>query len=84
MWSPPPKKKKVVAEIQGLFQAEIKNLKGFSGQKLVMSKKKGFRRRLKCFFFCITIPAVFGAIFDWTLFAFFLSSSSAQISMGDA
>ena len=39
------KKKKVFAEIQRLFLAEIENLSGFSGQKQVISKKKGLHSK---------------------------------------
>ena len=38
------KKKKVFAEIESDFSAEIRNSKVFSAQKQVVSKKKGLRR----------------------------------------
>ena len=56
------RKKKVFAENWSVFFAEI-------GED---QKKKGLRRRLKCFFFWITIPAEFGAIFDRTFVGLFL------------
>ena len=73
-------KKKVFAQIQRLFLAEIKNLTAFFLPKTGDLQKKGLR--LKCFFVYITVPAEFGAIFDWTLYVFFLSSTNAQIWMG--
>ena len=55
----------------------------------MISKKKSLRRYSKAFsgrnqkfIFCITIFAEFGAMFDGTLYVFFLSSTSTQISIG--
>ena len=59
-------------------------------QEFFLAKNTWSQKKKKVFaggwtvFFCITITAQFGSIFDRTLGVFFLSSTIAQISMGDA
>ena len=51
-------------------------------RKLGADPEKSLRRRLKCFFFCIIIPAKIGAIYDRTFYVCFFSSISDSLDGG--
>ena len=73
-------KKKGLCPNSKAFSGRNQKFNSFFLPKTGDLQKKGLR--LKCFFVYITVPVEFGAIFDWTLYVFFLSSTSAQIWMG--
>ena len=73
-------KKKGLCPNSKVFSGRNQKFNSFFLPKTGDLQKKGLR--LKCFFVYIIVPAEFGAIFDWTLYVFFLSSTSAQIWMG--
>ena len=81
MWSP---KKRSSPNFKRFFCWPNLKFKSFFWLKTHdLQKKKVFAGGVTVFF-CITIPAQFGSIFDRTLGVFFLTSTIAQISMGDA
>ena len=82
MISTKKKEKKGLCRNAKALSGRNKTLKNFFRPKPGDPKKKRSPPTVEVFFVCITIPAEVGVIFDRTLKVFFLSSTSAQISMG--
>ena len=79
-WS--SKKKRSSPKFKRFFWPKSQIQRFFPPKNRWSPKKKGLGRQFNYFFFCIIIPMEFGSTFDRTLCVFFLSSTSAQISMG--